>query len=206
MVILVYGFKFFKYVQRCIFGPFEYLITFILFKINRVDFVSFKTQGILRVNISINAHCEIGQNFRMNNRFMSNPIGRFGRCSIVVQNGGNLVIGRNVGMSSSSIFCVKRITIGDNVFIGGNVVVYDTDFHSLNPMHRLDRTVDIKNTLSKEIVIGNNVFIGAHSTILKGVTIGDNAVIGACSVVTKSIPSNEVWAGNPAVKIKDLEW
>lgn len=49
-----------------------------------------------------------------------------------------------------------------------------------------------------KIVIGNNCFIGARSTIMPGVTIGDNAIVGACSLVTKSIPANEVWGGVPA--------
>lgn len=46
--------------------------------------------------------------------------------------------------------------------------------------------------------IGNNVFIGASSTVLPGVKIGDNVVIGAGSVVSKDIPSNSVAVGNPA--------
>lgn len=46
--------------------------------------------------------------------------------------------------------------------------------------------------------IGNNVFIGASSTILPGVTIGDNVVIGAGSIVSKDIPANSVAVGNPA--------
>ena len=57
---------------------------------------------------------------------------------------------------------------------------------------------------TKPVIIKQNVFIGAHSTILKGVTIGENSIIGACSVVTKNIPDNEVWAGNPAKYIKHL--
>ena len=51
---------------------------------------------------------------------------------------------------------------------------------------------------SGKVVIGNNVFIGIKSTILKGVTIGDNVIIGANSTVTKDIPSGCVYAGNPA--------
>lgn len=49
-----------------------------------------------------------------------------------------------------------------------------------------------------KITIGDNCFIGANSTIMPNVNIGDNCVIGACSLVNKDIPSNEVWAGNPA--------
>jgi acetyltransferase-like isoleucine patch superfamily enzyme len=55
------------------------------------------------------------------------------------------------------------------------------------------------------VIIEDNVFIGAHSTILKGVTIGVNSVIGACSVVTKDIPANQIWAGNPARFIRALD-
>lgn len=55
-----------------------------------------------------------------------------------------------------------------------------------------------------EVCISENAFIGAHSTILKGVTIGTNSIVGACSVVTKDIPSNEVWAGNPARFIRTV--
>ena len=43
--------------------------------------------------------------------------------------------------------------------------------------------------------IGNNVFIGMNTTILKGTTIGDNVIIGAGSVVSKSIPNNCVAVG-----------
>lgn len=49
-----------------------------------------------------------------------------------------------------------------------------------------------------KIVIGNNCFIGANSTLMPNVVIGDNCVVGACSLVNRSIPSGEVWAGNPA--------
>lgn len=56
-----------------------------------------------------------------------------------------------------------------------------------------------------DVHIGNDVFIGAHTIITKNVTIGDNVLIGAGSVVTKDIPSNEVWAGNPARFIRKRE-
>lgn len=55
-----------------------------------------------------------------------------------------------------------------------------------------------------KVTIGNNVFIGAESTILKGVNIGDNVIIGAGSLVNKDIPDNCVAAGNPAKVIMSL--
>jgi acetyltransferase-like isoleucine patch superfamily enzyme len=103
-----------------------------------------------------------------------------------------------------SIVCQKKITIGDNVKIGANTCIYDTDFHSLNSNHRLDSKLDSENTIKKEIFIDDNVFIGAHSTILKGVRIGKNSIVGACSVVTKNIPENEIWAGNPAKFVRTI--
>ena len=56
-----------------------------------------------------------------------------------------------------------------------------------------------------KVKIGNNVFIGINSTILKGVTIGDNTIIGAGSVVSHDIPGNCVAAGNPAKVIISLD-
>ena len=54
------------------------------------------------------------------------------------------------------------------------------------------------------ITIGNNVWIGAGSTILGGVTIGDNTIIGAGSVVTKDIPANVVAFGVPCKVIREI--
>lgn len=109
-----------------------------------------------------------------------------------------------MGISSTAIVCQDRVEIGNNVNIGGNVVIYDTDFHSLKPLDRLNREADVKGTKTKPVKIEDNAFIGAHSTILKGVTIGKNSIIGACSVVTKNIPDNEIWAGNPANFIREV--
>ena len=53
--------------------------------------------------------------------------------------------------------------------------------------------------------IGNNVFVGMHSTILMGTHIGDNVIVGAGSVVSGNIPSNVVIAGNPAKIIRTLD-
>ena len=54
-----------------------------------------------------------------------------------------------------------------------------------------------------KIVIGNNCFIGARSTILPGVVIGDNCIIGAGSLVTKNIPAGEIWGGGTRSLYRD---
>jgi acetyltransferase-like isoleucine patch superfamily enzyme len=107
-------------------------------------------------------------------------------------------------MSSCSIVCHEKIIIGNNVNLGGNVVVYDTDFHSLNAADPLDVKVDQQNTQPRQVLLYDGVFVGAHVTILKGVTIVENSIIGAGSVVTKDVPPNEVWAGNPAKFVRKL--
>jgi acetyltransferase-like isoleucine patch superfamily enzyme len=91
------------------------------------------------------------------------------------------------------------VTIGDNVFIGPNVVL-STAGHPVE--------ADIRSTgleFAKPIRIGNDVWIGATVTIVPGVEIGDNVTIGAGSVVTRSIPSNSVAVGNPCRVIRSLD-
>ncbi len=56
----------------------------------------------------------------------------------------------------------------------------------------------------KSVTIGEECWIGGHSTICPGVTIGDRAVIGAGSVVTKDIPADSLAVGNPAKVIRTL--
>lgn len=203
IVILIFkAFKVYRYKIR---QPIDYFMSSFIFYTNGVRFNSFKNNGYPKINVGLGGKCFIGKNFKMNNREMSNPIGRFHRCSLIVGPKGQLVIGNNVGMSSTAIVCHNRIEIGDNVNLGGGVVIYDTDFHSINPKERLVRETDVIGTKTKPVIIGDNVFIGAHSTILKGVTIGKNSIIGACSVITKNVPENEIWAGNPGKFIKSIE-
>jgi acetyltransferase-like isoleucine patch superfamily enzyme len=114
----------------------------------------------------------------------------------------NLEIGKDVGFSNSTICCREEISIGNHTIIGGNCKIWDTDFH---PTSIEQRTIDIdSNAKTSPIHIGQYVFIGADSTIMKGVNIGDFAVVGAGSVVRTNIPENDVWAGNPAVFVKKL--
>ena len=95
--------------------------------------------------------------------------------------------------SNGQIDCYDSITIGDNVKIGPNVVIRDSD------NHQIIRDGSVK---SAPIHIGSNVWIGLNSVILKGVTIGDGAIIGAGAVVTKDIPPHCLAVGVPAKVIK----
>ncbi len=90
------------------------------------------------------------------------------------------------------------VTFGNNVFIAPNCC-FTTAEHAIDPEMR-KAGVEI----AKPITIGNNVWIGAGSTILAGVEIGDNTVIGAGSVVKKSIPSGVVAVGVPCKVIREI--
>ncbi len=180
------------------------MITFTLFKMNQIEFKKgFISNGIPILSIQ-GTFC-IGKNFKINNNINANPIGRTYKCMFVVRKNAKLIIGDNVGMSGTTIICQKKIIIGSNVKFGGNVCIYDTDFHTLDPVLRQNTETDMTNIVKKEVIIKNNVFIGAHSTILKGITIGENSIIGACSVVTKDIPKNQIWAGNPVKFIRGID-
>ena len=103
----------------------------------------------------------------------------------------------------------EKIIIGDNVRIGGDCIIMDTDAHNLDYKIRTSRktnengeSIDVLSAKSKPIIIENDVLIGTRCIILKGVTIGARSIIGSGSVVTKSIPADCIAAGNPCKVIK----
>lgn len=106
-------------------------------------------------------------------------------------------IGSDVGISGGSICAALSITVGNKCLIGANVTISDSDFHAIKSSNRR-YNINVEDIAASPIVIGDNVFIGTGSIILKGVSIGDNSVIGAGSVVTKSFPKDSILAGNPA--------
>jgi acetyltransferase-like isoleucine patch superfamily enzyme len=87
-----------------------------------------------------------------------------------------------------------------NIFIGEG-----TGFSYQNMVITSNHDMSSMNTIyAKEIVIGQNVWIGSRVTILGGVHIGQNTVIGAGSVVTKDIPPNVFAAGIPAKPLYEI--
>ena len=112
--------------------------------------------------------------------------------------GKNITVGKGVFINEGCCFQDQGgIEIGDNALIGQQVVIATLN-HDLAPDKRA-------NMIPAPVKIGNNVWIGAHATILAGVTIGDNAVVAAGAVVTKDVPANVVVGGVPAKIIKAIE-
>lgn len=112
---------------------------------------------------------------------------------IVVHEGGELVIGDSTYINENArIHCKKKITIGNNCAIAWNTNIMDTDLHTIHYTEKL------KND-DKAITIGNHVWIGANTTILKGTTIKDNVIIGANSVIKGTLNSQHIYSGNPII-------
>lgn len=101
----------------------------------------------------------------------------------VVRIGNGTYLNRNTLVVSN-----KLIEIGRACRIAWDVIIMDTDLHS----------VDGGIMENKSIIIEDDVWIGCRSIILKGVHIGKGAIIAAGSVVTKDVPSRAVVGGVPA--------
>ena len=109
-----------------------------------------------------------------------------------------LQIGNRSTVGYGTVISVSReIVIGDNVLIGANCLIMDSDDHPVRPASRLAYEPVAAEDVAP-VRIGNNVWLGSYATILKGVTIADNSVIAAHSVVTKNVEGNTVYAGFPA--------
>tara|TARA_R110002096_G_scaffold436035_1_gene665571 strand:+ start:73997 stop:74521 length:525 start_codon:yes stop_codon:yes gene_type:complete len=145
----------------------------------------------------------IGDNCKFISGETANPIGLNHKCIIrSLLPEAKILIGKNVGMSGSTILARQSIRIGDDVLIGANCLITDSDHHPIDPVSRLSNSgSDIK---SHAIEIGSNVWLGGGVMVLKGVKIGDNTVVGAGSVVTSTLPANVIAAGNPAKVIRRI--
>lgn len=113
--------------------------------------------------------------------------------------GFHIEVGKNFFANyNCTIIDVARVKIGDNCMLAPNVQIY-TAGHPIYPSTR-----NSGYEYGKEVIIGDNVWIGGNSVICPGVTIGSNTVIGAGSVVTKDIKSWCVAAGNPCRVIREI--
>lgn len=109
-----------------------------------------------------------------------------GGCRIRCWKTGELTVGNNVSINHGCVIqCRTQIHIGDNVQFSPNVLIYDHDHD-----YKIDGGVKSMKYIERSVSIGNNVWIGADTVILRGVTIGDNAVIAAGSIVKGNVPAN----------------
>jgi len=157
--------------------------------------------GVPRVQLRDRGSIRIGRHFTANSHWRFNSLGIFQPVTLkTVRPNATITIGDRVGVSGTTISAADRIVVGNDVLIGTGCIVTDSDAHPLRFSDRLDDT----RTATAPVIIGDGVFIGARSIILKGVTIGRESIIGAGSVVTRDVPPRVVAAGNPAVVVRTL--
>lgn len=107
---------------------------------------------------------------------------------IRIRKNAKLLMGNNVSISHNCIIaCHERIEIGNDAQIAPGVLIYDHD-HDF----RAEGGVKSGKYITAPVKIGNNVWIGANTIILRGTTIGDNCVIAAGSVIKGDIPTNSI--------------
>ena len=159
--------------------------------------------GKPRIQIGRNCTVKIGSSFICRSgRFTALDNGAYS--SIIMFDGANLKIGDDSGITNVIIVSKESVTIGSHVNIGNGTIILDSDLHSLDWETRSIREKDPKCSKNKPIEIGDHVFIGMRSMILKGVRIGEKSIVAAGSVVTNDIPAGEIWGGNPARLIKKI--
>lgn len=185
------------YTDLLLLAPYKWL----KLAINGVEYSEFpKLRGLPIIRNA--GRMQLGTNLTITSSLRFNPTGGGSPSCLFTAPGTSLLIGDNVAMSNCVIHVKHKVTIEDDVMIGGGVQIYDSDFHSLDFDTR--RVVGENEFARAPVVISRGAFIGGMATILKGVTVGEYSIIGAGSVVTKSVPAGEIWAGNPARFIKKV--
>lgn len=117
------------------------------------------------------------------------------------ENGSSLRIGNRValnnGVTINSDFG-GQIVIGDNVIIGPGTIIRAANHNFKNP----EKYIRDQGHISGEIIIEEDVWLGANVVVLPNVKIEKGSVIGAGSVITRNIPPYSVAVGVPATVIK----
>ncbi len=170
---------------------------------------------------------EWGKNVRLQNNFSlsaERPDARirlgdrtiiYEKAQIEAYGRGEIQIGNSCILGDLRIYARQRILLGDRVLTSWNVLIQDFDSHPINPEERAVQVESICqgspqrslawNFPSAPIEIGDDVWIGAGSTVLKGVRVGPGSIIAAGAVVPRGdYPPRSVLAGNPARVVKTL--
>jgi len=150
--------------------------------------------AVIRSHTVIYAGNTIGRNFRTGNHANIRELNRIGDD---VSIGSLSVIEHHVVIEDgvrihSQAFIPEFTVLKRDCWIGPHVVITNA---------RYPRSPGVKEHL-QGVTVGENSKIGANVTILPGVTIGRNTLVGAGSVVTRDLPENGIYAGNPAVLLR----
>ena len=133
---------------------------------------------------------------------------------LVFAHGGHISVGEWCYIGEGArIWSSDLVNIGDRVLISHNVNIFDSMTHPLNARERHAHFKAIlltghpmdTNLGERPVIIGNDVWVGANSCILRGVTVGEGAIVGAGAVVIHDVTPYTIVAGNPARVIRELD-
>lgn len=180
------------FIRKCVYVFFS-RINYICYFSQLKSFYHFKKKNIqIGKNVTISG---IGNQIKVGNncRFFDNSIFEFSE-SCIFEIGLNCVISYGVIIS-----CRQSIKIGNDVQIGEYTSIRDTthDYSELGVPMKYNKDI------TKEIIIGNNVWIGRNCLIQPGSIILDGTVVGANSIVKGIIGPNQIYAGSPLKAIKN---
>jgi acetyltransferase-like isoleucine patch superfamily enzyme len=142
----------------------------------------------------------IGRNVTLRSRNRGYHINISSRVKLFTNPNAEISIGDNSRIYGSCIHASKKITIGNNVLIAGNVNIIDNNGHELlmnDPSKRIN-----SYGISNEVIIGNDCWIGANSIITPGTILGDGTVVMANSLVSGVFKEKSLIGGVPAKLLK----
>lgn len=142
---------------------------------------------------------------------------RIDKCGTwVVKHGGYLYYGSTIEIKKYALFetgyfsmhtgsviaLEKRISLGEDVMIGRNVIIIDSDFHQVY------YDIDEPANLPRDVIIEDHVWLTSNINVHKGVTIGQGSIIGNQTVVTRNVPRYCVFAGGSVGEVikENVNW
>jgi acetyltransferase-like isoleucine patch superfamily enzyme len=147
-------------------------------------------QGPVRIGLGVHLHGAVNHGALQ----MGRRSRLFSRVGLYFESvNGRVTIGEFTFLNRrTEVICASAVDIGRRCAISWDVCITDTDLHSVSGSHS-----------TAPVLIGDNVWIGARTIVLKGVTIGDGAIVAAGSVVTSDVPPRALVGGNPARVIRE---
>ena len=143
------------------------------------------------LNITMGDHCRVSGHTTFCGRGASVPT-------------PTLIIGNNVGISwQNEILVGTRVVIGDNVRLAVKVRLVGYPGHPVNAEDRAEGKPDTPDQIG-DIILEDNVWLGAGVSVMSGVTIGAGTIVATGSVVTQDLPPGVLAGGMPAKIIKSL--
>ena len=178
---------------------FDWVRTFYLcwiWGVERGQNVRFSGKTIIRTRRA--GEISLGSNVVMNSRVSANLVGLVNPTILDTRPGGHIEIGDESGCSAVVISSAESVKVGRNCMIGGNVRIFDHDFHPLEWDARRG-SQDMTKQRKRPVEIGDDCFIGTNAVILKGSKIGARSIVAAGSVVFGlDVPPDSLIKGNPA--------